>query len=101
MKNLIFILLAIGTLSCSSSETESPTCVDIMIDNLNMEHYNGEIEGECRNYLRWFTHNGNDYFMLDNPCADLVLHLWDCEKVDVCKDNSQDCQIPMSVLILY
>lgn len=30
--------------------------------------------------------------MLDNPCDDFALHLWDCEKVDICIDNSPNCQ---------
>ncbi len=63
-----------------------------MITLLEMEAYTGEMGSDCNTYLRWSTYDGNDYFMIDNPCADFVLHLWDCEKVDVCQDFSSHCQ---------
>jgi len=57
-----------------------------------MEHYTGEMNSDCITYLRWFTNDEDDYFMMDNPCADIALHLWNCDKVDICADNSIDCQ---------
>ena len=99
MKSLTFFLLFFAIYSCSPPESESDICIDNMIQVMNMEHYNGVIEGECRNYLQWFTHEGSDYFMLDNPCADFILHLWDCEKVDVCSDNSDGCKTIMSNMV--
>lgn len=92
MKNLIYLLTAFIVFSCSPPESESDICIDNMIQLNDMEHYAGEMSGDCITYLRWFIHDGNDYFMMDNPCADFALHLWNCDKVDVCHDNSSDCQ---------
>ena len=99
MKNLIFFILAIAIFSCSTTETDNDICINNMIQTLDMENYNGVIKGECRDYLTWYTHEGNDYFMLDNPCADYALHLWDCEKVDICFENSAECQTIMGNMI--
>ncbi len=96
MKNLIFLIIVFVISSCSPPETETDVCIDNMIQMLEMEHYNGVIESECQDYLLWFIHEGSDYFMYDNPCADIALHLWDCEKVDICADNSNQCQTIMS-----
>lgn len=93
MKNLIYLLITIAILSCSPPETESDICIDNMIGMLDMDHYGGAIENDCAyDYLLWFTYDGDDYFMIENPCADIVLHLWNCDKVDLCGDNNEECQ---------
>lgn len=96
MKNLPIILFTLLIFSCSPPESESDLCIDKMIDELDMEHYTGEMSSECQTYLNWFTYDGSDYFMLSNPCADMLLHLFDCEHVDVCVDFSSQCQEIMS-----
>lgn len=92
MKHLIYIFLAFFTLSCSTSKSESTECIDNMLSILDMEAFTGDMDSDCKNYLRWFTHDGDDYFMMDNPCADIALHLWDCDKIDLCQSELVDCQ---------
>ena len=96
MKSLIYLIVIFYILSCSPPDTESDICIDNMLDSKDMEHYSGVIVPQCQNYLLGFTHEENDYFMLENPCADLALHLLNCENVDVCADNSMECQTIMS-----
>ena len=92
MKNIFYLLIAFAVFSCSPPETESDICITNILDELDMESYGGVVEIPCRDYLLWFTYDGSDYFMLENPCADIVLHLWDCDKVDICADNNEACQ---------
>lgn len=82
--------------SCNSPDTDSDICIDNLIEILDMERYSGVIEGECRDYLQWFTYDSSDYFWLDNPCADYALHLWDCDKVDICQDDLDQCMTIMA-----
>lgn len=95
IKKLILIFLAIFTFSCSKPTTDSEICIDNMLERLDMESYEGNIDAICNNYLLYFTEKGMDYFMLENPCADLVLHLWDCDKIDICENDSFECQTIM------
>jgi len=98
MKNLIFLLLAFAIFSCSKPESESDICIDNILEIRGMEHYYGEMSGECKTYLRWFTdEDGGNFFMMDNPCADFALHLLDCDNVNLCTD-SFDCQEIMADL---
>lgn len=92
MKHLISFIVITAIISCSASKTDSDICIDNMLERLGMEPYSGVIEGECRDYLSWSTYDGDDYFMWDNPCADIALHLWDCDKIDLCQDSTMNCQ---------
>lgn len=91
MKYITILLLSILAFSCGSSDSESDACIDNLLEILDMEHYEGVMEGECRDYLQWFTYDGSDYFWMDNPCADYALHLWDCDNIDICAVNSDEC----------
>jgi len=92
MKYLISFITITAIFCCTAPETDSDICIDDMLERLDMEPYSGVIESECRNYLAWATYDGNDYFMWDNPCADIALHLWDCDKIDLCQDSTMNCQ---------
>ena len=58
---------------------------------MDMEPYFGDIGSECRNYLRWMLDGETSYYQMDNPCADIALHLLDCDGVDLCAESSENC----------
>ncbi len=92
MKNifLFLILLGCGVTSCHKSDTLHSDCIDEMLSEFNMIKYDGEIMSDCKFYLHLYDWDGEQYFIFDNPCMDMVLAIFDCEGNDLCKDDP-DC----------
>lgn len=91
MKLLIIPFCAALILTACSAEN-SDTCINHVLEAHGMHPYTGEIEGDgCRTYLHHFIIDDEFYFQLDNPCADMILHLIDCDLVNICLTDSDLC----------
>ncbi len=70
-----------GCTACKENHPED--CHDKVMLELGMTRYNGEAIA-CRTFLKLYKFEGEDYFLLDNFCADMVNYPFDCEGNEIC-----------------
>ena len=88
MKNiLVLFLLGFTLATCNKSNDLKSDCIDQILSDNDMIKYDGEIMADCKFYLHLYDWDGDQYFIFDNPCMDMVLAIFDCEGNDLCKDD--------------
>lgn len=77
-----FLFLITGCLKQHSIESE---CIVAAIRENNMIIYKDQDLG-CKFYLSLYQFQNRPYFVLDNPCADIIPNPIDCEGNQICLD---------------
>ena len=86
---LIIAVFGFLAFSCAD-ETESNSCIASTLKRENMIPYTGQDLG-CHAYLTLYVLKGQQYFVRNNNCADMIFQPFDCEGNFICDNYSAKC----------
>ena len=66
-------------------------CVEQVLETNGMVKYEQQELG-CNTFLELYKFNGQQYFLLNNHCADMVFYPFDCSGNKLCEmEEDQNC----------
>ena len=82
-----FLLLLLFTVNAACREEchIEKNCIEKVLEKNNMVRYADQEVG-CKLYLSLFEYKGEQYFMLNNNCADMVSYPFNCNGKKLCED---------------
>src|SRR5688500_7397615 len=88
--SLIIFLLNL-TFSCREECDDNKNCIEDVLDTNGMVKYGGQELG-CNTFLELYKFNGQQYFLLNNHCADMIVYPFDCSGNKLCEvEDEQNC----------
>lgn len=90
MKTIFFAFFLISTLllaGCAHQDTDSGQldCTEAFLAANDMIAYEGQDLG-CSFFMSKYLYQDRVYFLLGNPCADMIAYPTDCENNRLCDD---------------
>lgn len=81
-------LVALFCLSGCGREDVKINCVDEVLESQAMIPYQGQ-DIECRFFLSLYEYEEEQYFLLGNNCADMVVYPFGCEGNELCSSTDE------------
>ena len=92
LRFIIFqILIALSILGCSKSSMSGTPCLIELLEKHNMQLYIGQ-DLDCKSYLDLYHFNGEEYYLLNNNCIDMISNPVNCEGDSMCSSPNFSCQ---------
>lgn len=91
MNRIAILSIFIIAVACRDNDSDEG-CIKKVLKENEMIAYLGQDVG-CSTFLQLYEYEGEQYFMANNHCADMVFMPFDCEGRAICLDpESEDCQ---------
>lgn len=88
MRFIIFLTMLIA---CAKGPDTEETCLKKVLEQEGMVTYSGQPIG-CNSFLELYKFEGQQYFVVNNHCADMVILPFDCDGKRLCeKDPDPKC----------
>ncbi len=78
LRNILFLVCLLFLFGCSKEELPSPACTETLLEQLDMIPYDGQEIG-CGFFLELYLFENQYYYLLGNPCIDMVQYPVDCQ----------------------
>lgn len=88
---LIGLLAVLFLTACSKNDVDTSNCVANLLREQNLVRYEGQEIG-CKSFYHLYVLEGEQYFLFDNYCFDLITYPMDCFGDIVCGINGVSCR---------
>ena len=81
-----FIFCLTMLIACTKGPDREETCLKKVLEQERMVAYSGQAIG-CNSFLELYKFDGQQYFVVNNHCADMVILPFDCDGKRLCEKD--------------